>query len=133
MLGHLTEQERTEYEAPFEDRGGDVPWDTLPPFNAQSMVQVDQWLKSDAVDVLAVYGEYDPWSAGRVTVNPNNGSKVYVAPQASHGAFLQDLAPADLDEVTDRINALAPLMPGSVRVPTRFEPNRTLPLPQVWS
>ena len=83
--------------------GVDVPWTTLPAFDTAPMRGVDAWLRSEAADVLAVYGEYDPWTGGMVTLNADRRSKVYVAPQRPHSTLLRDLRRADLTEVADRI------------------------------
>lgn len=120
LLGHVTPQEVMWYRVPVRDQFGDqTPWDVWPAFDPAPMQDVDQWLRSDASDMLAIYGEYDPWTAGKVTLNAAKGSKVYIAPRGSHSTFLQDLSPSDFQEVRSRIGEFAqPSLNGLVRVVT---------------
>lgn len=113
MLGVLSQQELSQYRFSYRDqyRGFQAPWDVLPPFDAAVMTDVDKWLKEDASHVLAIYGEYDPWTAAKVTLNEANKSKVYIAPQANHGTMISDLAPEDFREVESRIMELKPANP----------------------
>lgn len=107
MLGLLSQQELQQYRFTYRDQYAvQAPWDILPPFNPEPMLDIDKWLKEDAKDVLAIYGEFDPWTAAKVTLNEANKSKVYIAPQANHGTMLSDLSFEDYKEVEARILSL---------------------------
>lgn len=107
MLGLLSQQEFSQYRFTYRDQYSfQAPWDVLPPFNPEVMKDIDTWLKEDAKDVLAIYGEFDPWTAAKVTLNEANKSKVYIAPQANHGTMLSDLSFEDYKEVESRILGL---------------------------
>lgn len=75
--------------------------DQRPTFDASSMHAVDQFLREDADNVVAIYGAWDPWSGGMITVDETRNSRVFTAPEQSHGAQI-----AHLSE-TDRAEALA--------------------------
>jgi len=62
------------------------------------MPAVLDFLADEATDVLAIYGAWDPWSGGMIAVDEANGSKVFTAPETSHGALIADLEPADRTE-----------------------------------
>ncbi len=79
------------------------PWGFRPAHDPQPMQDIDSWLRADGEDILAIYGEYDPWTGGIITLDEANDSKVYVAPGTSHGARLQDLESNEYQEVVDRI------------------------------
>jgi hypothetical protein len=59
------------------------------------------WAADDPGALIIVDGEWDPWSAGAVTVGGD--ARRYVAPQASHGARIAELAPADRADAIDRL------------------------------
>ncbi len=104
--GHLTYGEKERYETPVEANRYlwfQAPWDKAPTFNAQAMIDVDTWLKNDAKDVLAVYGEFDPWTAGKISLNETLNSRVYIAQKANHAATLSELLPQDYDDFTDKL------------------------------
>ena len=100
-LGYLSAYRKNQLEQD-SDLFGDYPWVSSPTFDPQPMLEVDAWLRSDAKDIIAVYGKFDPWSAGKITVNTAKNSRVYVA-NASHSAFLTDLNDADYTAVRNRI------------------------------
>lgn len=101
-LGYLGQREKAQLENP-NYAFGDYPWSSIPEFDPQPMIDIDAWLKEEAQDIIAIYGEFDPWTAGKVTLNAANDSQVYIAPGASHGAFLSDLNGADYNAVRERI------------------------------
>lgn len=73
------------------------PWGPEPPFDPTTMRDVDQRLRTRAERVLAVYGEWDPWTGGRITLSPNNDTLNLVAPTLTHFAEIVFLTPADQD------------------------------------
>ena len=82
------------------------PWGEDPEFDASAMPAILEWLENDAPNVWAIYGAYDPWSGGIVSVDASNDSKVFVAPRASHGASIFDLEDDDRNDILTRLGAL---------------------------
>lgn len=67
------------------------PWGADPPFDARPMLEVDRFLRTEAQHVLGVYGAWDPWTGGIITVDAANDSAVVIVPGANHGAALAEL------------------------------------------
>lgn len=55
------------------------------PFDKSPMQKVNQWLQSDAKNMLFIYGEYDAWSATAVNLKGNHKCKKFVNPKGAHG------------------------------------------------
>lgn len=87
--------------------GPPLPWDAYPFFNGQTMIDVDAFLRTDADDVLAIYGEWDPWTAGMITVNANNNNQVLVAPGVGHAARIAMLDDADKEAALSMLSEMA--------------------------
>lgn len=67
------------------------PEGTEPVHDRAAMDDIQDWVKSDATEVLFIYGEYDPWTGGAFEV-PEVPSVVSVtAPKANHGANIVGL------------------------------------------
>ncbi len=101
-LGYIDDLEKAQIENQTRAMG-DYPWSTIPEFDPQPMIDIDNWLKTEAFDIIAIYGAFDPWTAGKITVNEANESRVYIAPGASHTTFLSDLEQEEYKAVRDRI------------------------------
>lgn len=90
----LTEIGMYSYEvAPFKkyiNYDKDLTFDfTLPEgvdgtFNPESMIAVDQWLKTKADKMLFIYGEYDTWSATQVQLKDNDKCQKFINPEGAH-------------------------------------------------
>jgi len=72
------------------------PWGDAPAFRPEIMRDVDTWLKSDADRVLAIYGAFDPWTAGHIDLADDDTNLVLTAPAMHHGASIADLDDDDL-------------------------------------
>lgn len=76
--------------------GPPPPWNAYPAFNGQTMVDVDTFMRTEAENVLAVYGEWDPWTAGKITIDENNNNNhLLVAPGVGHAARISMLSESD--------------------------------------
>lgn len=62
------------------------------------MKQVNNWLQSDAEQMLFIYGEYDPWSATAVEVGSNPSVHKVVKPQGSHRTRIRNLPEEQQDK-----------------------------------
>jgi hypothetical protein len=73
------------------------PWGQEPSLDPTTMRNVDQRLRTRAERVLAIYGEWDPWTGGRITLGPNNDTFNLTAPGLTHLAEILYLSPAEQD------------------------------------
>jgi hypothetical protein len=71
------------------------PWGEPPSFDGRAVQATLAHLSTRAERVLAVYGEYDPWTAGRIPLREPVGGRVLTAPRANHGASIADLTEPD--------------------------------------
>lgn len=63
-----------------------------------AMQGIQVWLSTSAQQVILVYGENDPWSAGALAVTPSDQARgvwKFIAPAGNHGSKLATLASAD--------------------------------------
>jgi len=58
-------------------------------FNPESMIAVDQWLKTKADKMLFIYGEYDTWSATQVELKDNDKCQKFINPAGAHGTRIK--------------------------------------------
>ncbi|MEZ4380925.1 MAG: hypothetical protein R3A79_06230 [Nannocystaceae bacterium] len=75
------------------------------PFDAALLPAVHAWVASDAERLVFVYGDYDPWGAGRIDVSANPAVASYHDPTGTHGTQIADLAAADEAAVKATIEA----------------------------
>ncbi len=74
-----------------EDYAGADP-DVLPESYDPSVVNAAaEWVKSSATNVMLLYGEYDPWTAGAFDVEGNAGVALYTMPAGTHSSALVNL------------------------------------------
>jgi hypothetical protein len=77
--------------------------DTPLTYRPEVMLDVIEWVQRDAERLLLVYGEFDPWSGGAIELGAASDSYRLVAPQASHGANIAQLADADRELALDKL------------------------------
>ncbi len=70
------------------------------------MRDIDRWLRDEARGMIAIYGQHDPWSGGKVTLNRDLDSHVYTPPNTTHATFLRDLTASDYAKVRAKIMTL---------------------------
>ncbi|PID62399.1 MAG: peptidase [Ignavibacteriae bacterium] len=75
----------------------------LPPFKAESMQKVNNWLQTDANKMLFIYGEYDPWNATSVVLKDNQKCKKYVKQKGSHRTRIKSFPDSTQTEIIDVI------------------------------
>lgn len=66
-----------------------------------SMADIQHWISTSAQNIILVYGENDPWSAGALSVSPSalaRGIHKYIAPSGNHGSKLATLNSTDSAE-----------------------------------
>ena len=96
-----------------------------PIYDPEAMPDILRFLTDEAENVLAVYGAWDPWTAGKIEVDPARGSRVFTAPEMHHAAGIMNLGPEDRAEA---MAMLQQMMGGEAGVDrfTVFEPAPTV-------
>jgi len=72
-------------------------------FQPQRMVDIQAWTLSEGDQLLFVYGEVDPWTAGAFEVPQSNDSFSFVAPGQNHGAGIYGLPFDEEQQATDAV------------------------------
>lgn len=80
------------------------PWGRDPTFDPNPMMEVDTFLRNEAHHVLGIYGAWDPWSGGIITVDEANDSTVVVVPEVGHGAQIALLPEDQQNQLLDRLS-----------------------------
>jgi hypothetical protein len=86
----------------------------VPMFDTEAMVDVQTWVKTEAKTMMFIYGEFDPWSAGRFEIGTTGDNHVFVVPAGNHGARLGLLADSDRSQALSIIQGwlgVPPVMP----------------------
>lgn len=79
-----------------------IPANVEPPaWDAEAMVDVQNWVKAEGKTIMFIYGELDPWSAGKFEIGATGDNHVYFAPGSNHSANIAKL------NATDRAEALS--------------------------
>jgi hypothetical protein len=65
------------------------------PFDATLLPAIHAWVGGEASRLIFVYGDYDPWAAGRIDVSGNPAVGSYHDPTGNHGTKIGDLAASD--------------------------------------
>jgi len=89
-LLQLLQHRATYYPGYYIPKGVDVPQ-----FDAEAMVDVQNWVKNEARKIIFIYGEFDPWSAGKFDIGTSGENYLYVAPGGNHGSNLARLTADD--------------------------------------
>ena len=76
----------------------DVPKPTYD--NGVAMHDVQDWIASSGSQIMLIYGQNDPWTAGAVDIGNAMDSFKYIAPNGNHGSSIQNLATNDKSEAT---------------------------------
>jgi len=86
---------------------------TLPPYDGRVTAEARAWARDLAENMLLVYGAYDPWSGGSIDAPVQASSARFFVPDATHGAQITDMAPADVTAAlahATRMLGVAPVM-----------------------
>ena len=68
---------------------------TLPAYDGTVTHAVRAWARDTAENLLLIYGQYDPWSGGAMETPVKPTSARFFVPNATHGARLMKLVPAE--------------------------------------
>ncbi|HUQ03746.1 MAG TPA: S28 family serine protease [Kofleriaceae bacterium] len=69
-----------------------------------AMRDIQTWLAADGAQVMLIYGQNDPWTAGAVDIGAATDSYKYIAPNGNHGSSITTLG--DADETAARATVL---------------------------
>jgi hypothetical protein len=97
-----------------------------------AMQDIDTWVKTKGNRLLFIYGEWDPWTAGKFDLGNATESAQFVVAQGTHGANLSSLAPADRDTAFALLadwTGVTPMLPARTRalVPPTLPPSLRVP------
>lgn len=79
------------------------PAGTNPVHDPSAMRDIQSWVKTQASQVLFIYGESDPWTGGAYEIGALPEVVKLVAPKQPHGAMLKSLTVADRDIAVRKI------------------------------
>jgi hypothetical protein len=99
-----------------------LPRELRAPHQPLPMIDVDLWVRTQAPQMLFIYGQNDPWGAERFTPSRRD-SHLFVAPGANHGANISRLSPPDAAAATATLRRWAGLPA------TTADASRLAPLP----
>jgi len=105
----------------------------IPTYTPAAMADIDQWVQTEGTRLLFIYGEWDPWTAGRYALGGATDSISVTAPQMTHGAGFGSLTSADRAAGYAKLEAWTGVTPGaqksvrSGRHAGRVEPPRIPP------
>lgn len=91
----------TMYLDPFKqytdnDYDGELPTQE-PMFNQEAMRDIDDYVEHHGEHLLFIYGEWDPWTAGKFPLGDAVDSEVLIQPQGTHSARIAKLEASDHD------------------------------------
>ena len=98
------------------------------PFDAALLPAIHAWVGGEASRLIFVYGDYDPWAAGRIDVSGNPAVMSYHDPTGNHGTKIADLAASDRAQLEATLEAWIDAPLGRRPPPDpRTEPRLRLP------
>jgi len=104
-------------------RGGLPIGVPVPAHDPAPMLDIDTWIQAEGARFIFVYGEFDPWTGGTYRLGDATDSLLLTVAGGTHGASLDDLAPAD------RAAALAKLAAWTGVTPNASKPHASTPRP----
>ena len=61
-----------------------IPENCTVSYHPETSLKVDSFLKTEARNVILIYGEIDPWSASAATINPDPSNRKIIVKNGSH-------------------------------------------------
>lgn len=100
---HLVDLLQFDYEASFALIQPDGIVGPVPAHDPAPMRDIADWLASEGERVIFVYGEHDPWTAGRFELGQARDSQLYLTPGGNHGTSIRELPEADRQRATEAL------------------------------
>lgn len=113
------------------DYDGGLPTAEPPIYDgAAAMTDIDTWVKTEGDRLLFVYGELDPWTAGKYTLGNATDSLLLVQADGTHGSRINHLADADRDAAFAKLEAWTGVqpLPPIIEKPTQTREQRIPPV-----
>jgi PS-10 peptidase S37 len=85
--------------------------------NGAAMRDVQSWIATSGAQIMLIYGQNDPWSAGAADLGAASDSFKYIAPNDNHGASLASLVSTDADVAVAAIRRWANVSSAKLTVP----------------
>jgi len=63
--------------------------------NGAAMTDIQSWIASSGSQIMLIYGQNDPWTAGQVDIGAATDSFKYIAPGGNHGSSILTLNSTD--------------------------------------
>lgn len=79
-----------------EDYAGTEPPE-IPEYDPSEVDAAAEWVRTDGDQLLFLYGEFDPWTAGAFDLGSNDGATRYTVAQGTHQSALVDLPQDEQD------------------------------------
>ena len=73
-------------------------------FDPAVMLDIDNWVKSDASEMVFIYGAEDPWTVAAVNIGANGNVYKFIAPGVKHSAGIEDLVTNEQDFVKAKLS-----------------------------
>ncbi len=90
--------------------------------NGAAMQDVQSWIATSGSQILLIYGQNDPWTAGAVDIGNATDSFKFISPNGNHGSSLANLASQDQSVALAAIMRWAGLAP-KLHGPYVFDPD----------
>ena len=96
------------------DYAGSLPTEVPAYDGGAAMRDIDAWVQAEGDRLLFVYGEWDPWTAGRFALGGAMDSLSLTQPRGSHAARLTRLADVDEAAAFERLATWTGVTPQTV-------------------
>jgi hypothetical protein len=70
---------------PPEPHAAFVPYGLQTTYDPSVLVQITEWVSSDAKNLIYLYGELDTWTSAAVEISPESNSLKFILPDRHHG------------------------------------------------
>ncbi len=75
-----------------------------PPYdNGVAMEDIQSWIETSGAQIMLIYGQNDPWTAGAVSLGNATDSFKFIAPGGNHGSSIGSLTQADQTVAVDAV------------------------------
>jgi hypothetical protein len=81
----------------------ELPTPLEPVFHEHAMLDIDDWVEHHASRIALVYGEWDPWTAGRIALGLADDSKSYIVTHGTHHSEIIGLDNDDREDVLGKL------------------------------
>ncbi len=87
-------------------------------YDPSAMVDIADWVTTEGSELMFIYGEYDPWTAGAFELGGAQDSYLFTAPLANHGADILSLSNQDRIQAFDILETwtgVTPMIPKAAK------------------